>query len=649
VTRPMLQPFVQGRLDLRSRVVMPPILDRLGSQDGYVTEQLIRFYADRVEGGVALAIIGGMAISEAAKYRPGGLHIYDDTYILGLSRLAEAIHHAGAKIGVQLQHAGRMVADPPQPRNRTLGPSSLVDTLTGKPVEALSTSEIAEIVQAFAAAAQRARRAGFDHLEVHGSHGYLPSAFLSPFTNRRDDAYGGSVTARARLICEIVEAVREAVGNSMTVGVRLNGADLLEGGVTLDDTILHARLLAERGVDVFHISGGTPDVFDREFPSGFEDPGCYRGFARAVRQATGLPVIAVGRINTPAVADEVLSSGDADLVAIGRGLIADPSLVRAAASYRDQTIRPCIACNVCVDKEPGPFPATPCSVNYFAGREAALPGLPGPVAAARHVLVVGAGPAGLEAARVAAERGHRVKVIEQRERVGGQMGIAGRLSHKVDFARWIDYAHRSAEIAGAEFRLGRVLDRDEAAAIKPDFAILATGALPGDLDIPTAEGARVVQAIEVLDGRESVGERVIVIGASRIGLVVAEHLAVPERQLTIIEPGTKIADEMGYTFKKGFVRRLSNRGVAIETRSRAIRIGRGFVQFIKDDYLVPGRSELVERPVDTVVLALERRVNISPAAILREAGIPFVAVGDCVEPRRIINAVHEAARAAILL
>ncbi|MDB5557113.1 MAG: NemA3 [Enterovirga sp.] len=631
--------------------MIPPILDRLGSQDGYVTEQLIRFYADRAEGGVALAIIGGMAISEAAKYRPGGLHIYDDTYVPGLARLADAVHAAGSKVGVQLQHAGRMVADPPQPGNRTLGPSALLDTLTGKPVDGLSTGEIAAIVGAFGAAALRARRAGFDHIEVHGSHGYLPSAFLSPFTNRRDDAYGGSAEARARFICEIVGAVRDAVGDDLTVGVRLNGADLLEGGVTLEHTLVQARLLAGRGVDVFHISGGTPDVFDREFPSGFYEPGCYRGFARAVRDATGLPVITVGRINSPAVADEVLEAGDADLVAIGRALIADPAFVRKAAAGQDERIRPCIACNVCVDKEPGPFPPTPCSVNHGAGREAALAGLPPRVSdgAAKHVLVVGAGPAGLEAARVAAERGHRVTVVEKCAAVGGQMAVVCKLSHKVDFATWLRYAHAAAEEAGAQFRLRTELDREILASLRPDHAILATGARPGSLDIPGADRPEVVQALDVLDGHASVGRRVVVIGATRVGLVVADHLAASERQVTILEPGSEIAAEMGYTFKKGFVRRLSNQGVVVETRSRILQIGDGWVQFLKEGYLLPGRSELVERPADTVVLALERHPETRPAAILQDAGIPFVAVGDCHEPRRIINAVHEAARAAILL
>lgn len=651
MARPMLHPFVRGRLNLRSRVIIPPILDRLGSQDGHVTEQLIRFYADRAQGGVALAIIGGMAVSEFAKYRAGGLHIYDDTYIPGLSRLAASIHGAGAKIGVQLQHAGRMVADPPQPGNRTLGPSNTVDTLTGRPVEGISTDEIADIVQAFAAAAQRAKRAGFDHIEVHGSHGYLPSAFLSPFTNKREDAYGGSAAGRARFICEIVEAVRSAVGDAMTIGVRLNGADLVEGGVTLDQTLVQARMLAERDIDVFHISGGTPDVFDREFPSGFDGPGCYRDFARAVREATGLPVITVGRVNSPAVADEIISSGDADLVAIGRALIADPAFVRSAATGDDAGIRPCIACNVCVDKEPGPFPPTPCSVNYRAGREAALDETAEVISAdrAKKVLVLGAGPAGLEAARVAAARGHLVTVIERQDRVGGQMAIAGKLSHKVDFARWIRYAHNAARAAGVEFRLGAGADCVALTAVKPDVAILATGARPGVLDVPVAENAQVVQAIGVMDGTASVGRRVVVIGATRIGLIVAEHLEALSHRVTVIEPGAKIAEEMGYTFKKGLVRRLSNYGVVIETRSSPTRIGEGFIQFIKEDYLLPGRRELVERPVDTVVLALERQPDIAAATMLSDAGIPFVAVGDCVEPRRIINAVHEAARAATLL
>lgn len=648
MTRPMMKPFAAGRLSFRSRVVMPPILERFASADGYVTEQQCRFYSDRVRDGVGLAIIGGMAVSNWAKYRPGGLHVYDDSYIAGLKRLAETVHAAGAKVGAQLQHAGRMVADPPQPGNRTAGPSSMADTLlSDHGVVGLTIQEIEGVVRDFASAAARVREAGFDVVEIHASHGYLLSAFLSPFTNLRNDAYGGDVQRRARLLCDIVDAVRATMSETMALCVRLNGTDFVTGGTTLEDTIEHARLLAARGIDLIHITAGTPDVFDHEFPLGFSEPGCYRSFARAVRDDTGVPTIVVGRINTPAVADDIIASGDADLVAIARALIADPDFVRKAAAGADSEIRPCIGCNACVDKEPGPFPATPCSVNYLAGRETFIPITQASVR--KRVLIVGAGPAGLEAARVAARRGHVVTVVERSGAVGGQMAIAGGLSHKKDFARWIRYAEADALSAGAAIRLGTELTPSLVEDVRPDFAILATGAEPGVLDIAGAELPHVVQAIDILRGRCTPGRRVVIVGATRIGLVTAEHLAGHGHAVAVVEAGTEIAAEMGYTFKKGLVRRLSEKGVVIETGTRVLRTGPGFIQILKKGYLVGGRSELADRPVDTIVVATQRHPVRDASAQLDSAGIPWVAVGDCVEPRRIINAIHEASRAASLL
>jgi 2,4-dienoyl-CoA reductase-like NADH-dependent reductase (Old Yellow Enzyme family)/thioredoxin reductase len=647
MVRPMLEPFGQAPFALRSRVVLPPMLDRLGSPDGHVTEQLCRFYAERAEGGVGLAIIGGMAVSELAKYRPGGLHIYDDIYLPGLRRLTEALHRAGAKAGVQLQHAGRMVADPPQPGNRTLGPSSLTDALTGKPVEGITVAEIGDVVRSFTDAAARARAAGFDHVEVHASHGYLPSAFLSPFTNRRNDDYGGDTARRARLTCEIVAAIRRDVGDTMTIGVRINGTDFVDGGSTLEDSIAQCRLIAAQGVDLFHVSAGTPDAFDQEFPLGYEEPGCYRHLARAIREATGLPVITVGRINTPATADEIIASGDADLVAIGRALIADPAFVRKAAAGAENAIRPCIACNVCVDKEPGPFPPTPCSVNALAGREALVE--IAPAREARRVLVVGAGPAGLEAARVAAQRGHEVVVIDRAAQAGGQMAIAATLHHKTDFGRWLRYALSAAEEAGASFRFGTPLDREQIERFRPDAAFLATGAVPAALDVPGAELPHVLQAVDVLRDAPVLGREILVVGATRIGLITAEHLAREGHRVTVLEPGADVAAEMGYTFKKGVFRRLAAHGATIMPRSRVLRIRAGRVQVSHDGILSPTRSEIVDRPADHVILALERRPNRAGASLLEDTGIPWTGIGDCLEPRRIINAVHEGARAAMAL
>lgn len=482
----LFEPIALRGVDIPNRIVMPPMTTRLATPEGVVTPELIRYYVARAEGGAGLVTVEMCSPEPAGRHRSGEIGILDDRFLPGLRELTSQLKAAGARTAIQIGHAGGHTREdvtgvPP------VAPSSLphevqeVDVRTVVPLE-LSRGGIRVVVDAFAGAAERAKRAGFDVVEIHGAHGYLIAQFLSPLDNRRRDEYGGSLRNRARFALEVIQACRERVGDYPLI-FRFSADEYAPGGLTLDEAREIAPWFVEAGADALHVTGGCyrsrPSGALMIPPMGYPEA-TFLHLARAIKARVTVPVIAVGRLHDPTLAERLVVEGQADMVALGRQLIADPEWPRKVREGRLDEIRPCVACNTCVDgmREGARLQ---CLVNPLSARETEFELRPAD--RARSVLVVGGGPAGMEAARVLALRGHRVMLAERGRELGGQLRLAAKapIFQNVEtdapvLLRLVDYLARQLEKAGVDVRLGRAVTTDLVRELRPDIVVLATGA-----------------------------------------------------------------------------------------------------------------------------------------------------------------------------
>lgn len=658
----LFSPLTINRLQLANRIVMPAM--HLGyTPQGKVTDQLVAFYAQRAQGGAGLIIVGGCVISPLAG-GPDFISLKDDSDVEGMGRLARAVHDHGAAIGAQLYHAGAYV-HPMQIGGATpMSASEFVSPFTRQPTRAMSLEDIGQVQEQFAAAARRAREAGFDLVEILGSAGYLVCQFLSPKTNQRQDDYGGSLENRMRFGLEVIARVREAVGPEMAVGIRIAGHDFVPGSHTNAEAVRFARACQEAGVDYINVTGGwhetkVPQLSPEVPPAGLSY------LAREVRRAVSVPVCASNRINTPDLAEEVLARGDADLVCIGRGLIADPEFPLKARQGGAGLVRRCIACNQgCFDQILVQKPVI-CAVNPRAGHEEEPPEAPADNPGL--VAVVGGGPAGCEAALAAARRGHQVVLFEQDSALGGQPRWYGAPLHKPDFATLARYHARALALAGVEVRLGERAEARMLAELEPRAVILASGAQPLVPEIPGARGEGVVTAWDLLQGKARARGDCLVIGGGAVGLETALFLArrgalTPEQahfltlfraetpevidrlvaqgsgRVTVLEMLPKLGQGIGRSTRWIVFGLLKRFGVETHTKAQVQRIEPGVVTA-----LVEGEERRFE--ADTVVLACGNRPEDALAAQLTELGLRVITVGDAAGAGSLLEAVAQGYRA----
>ena len=636
----LFEPGKIGRMELANRLVMPAMGNNYGSEDGYVTERLIDYYEERAKDGPGL-IITEMVCTESPLGRRGShqLCIDDDSYIEGLSRLTQYIHNCKRKMAIQICHAG-ILAGTRDLGLLPVGPSP-VDNVGGQKGRELTADEIEVVINNFVKAALRGKKANFDGIEVHAAHGYLLAQFLSSAWNKRRDDFGGTVRNRARILTEIISRIRLEVGKNYPVWCRTNGKEYgIEHGLTIHEAKEIARLAEKAGCDAIHVSAFGYGAYYGYNRAGMGNPGGNLAeLAAEIKRVVTVPVIAVGKINLN-LGEQLVGESKADFIAIGRGQIADPNMIKKAAEGSFDEIRPCISCNVCVDDLIGTDTSLHCSVNASVGKEREYQIKP--AQKTKRVLVVGGGPGGMEAAIVTALRGHVVTIIEKEPQLGGKLILAAIPPYKNEIQLFSDYLIARIKKSVIKVKLGKVVDGHAVKEFKPDAVILATGATPLVPKIRGIKNKRVVFAEDVLAGKET-GQRVVIIGGGLVGCETAEFLAEKGKTVTIIEMLNEIAVGVNISFKIGLINRLTAGGVTMFTGAKCQAINEKYVMVTAKD----GKEQAIE--ANSVVLSVGAKPNIKLFKALKDLVPEIHLVGDCVEPRRIIDAVSDGHRIGLLI
>lgn len=517
----LFSPLKIGKLELKNRILMPAI-HLMYNMDGYANERFNAFYWRRAEGGAALIVVGGCRFDEYGG-SPGMMSLQDDSFIPGYQEFTEGMHARGAKVGVQLYHAGAYAHSIANDGREALAPSAVFSRFTKEMPREITQNEIKTVIEKWAAAAARAKEAGFDLVEISASAGYLISQFLSPKTNLRTDEYGGSWENRTRFPLEVVAAVRKAVGEDFPICFRIAGSDLVPGSNTNEDAVAFAKLLEASGVDFINVTGGWHESVIPQL-TGDLPRGGFSYLAAAVRDAVRIPVAASNRINDPGLAEKILALGEADMVSIGRPLIADPNWPKKAEGGESRLIRHCVSCNQgCLAKT---FFAQPveCLVNVEAGLEfEAVQHAPAEMP--KNILVVGAGPAGCEFAIRAAQRGHRVTIWEKSSRIGGQVLWAAAPHAKREFLAYVSYLQNILQMLGVTLVLNMDASVEAVQAAGFDTVITATGSSPSTLRLPGKDTIPVYSAHDIFEGKAIAGRNVVIVGGGAVGCECADFLA----------------------------------------------------------------------------------------------------------------------------
>ena len=642
-----------GNVKIRNRGAMMPMATDLADKDGIATPRLIRYYQRRAQGGIGLIVNEYTGVDDVDSIPSiHNLRAARDYHISELEKLTDAVHLYGARIFAQIHHGGA-TSNPAFTGRQNIAPSA-VPIADGRPVpREMTLEDIKRVEGKFVDAAVRCAKAGYDGVELHGAHGYLIAQFFSKYYNRRTDEYGGSVENRCRFVAEIIAGIRERLGRGFPVTLRMCGDEMtpVEGFLSLEEGVEIARYLEGCGLDAISISCGSARNGDANCEPFSYRTGWKWHVGRAYKEALSIPVIATGTVKTPEDAEAMLEQGVCDFVGLGRSQLADPDFMNKARAGRADEIRGCIGCLYCRERVLGKALPIRCAVNAQAAREDELGELPAVPAgsAGRVVAVVGGGPAGMEAARVAALRGYHAVLFERAQELGGTLNIADKTPFKEKLMRLGATMARQCEVAGVEVRLGAEVTPAQVAELEPAAVIVACGATPKvPVDVPGIDGAHVCTAEDVITGAAEPTGKVAVIGGGLTGLEAAEVLLERGLEVTIVGRAPMLGRNVFGAILNDQLSRVLPAGATALTGSclEEVREGSIVVRAVAD-------GALSEVAADWVVLALgvkPRRDVVEAFESAPElAGVPVVAAGDAARAGRVAEAVRGGFEAAFAL
>ena len=625
----LFTPAKIGSLELKNRCIMAPMSAALANPDGTVSDGLIAYFVARAKGGM------GLIMTEYAFVQPNGrssdhqISVAEDSMIPGLARLAEAVHENGAKICLQLQHGGRRSCV------ESTAPSPIPFDKGHPTPRVLTTAEVYKLVDDFVAGAVRAKKAGYDMVEVHCAHGYLLNDFVSPRANRRVDEFGGSMEGRARAAVMIIRGIKEACGADYPVSVRLSGEELVTDGNRKRDAAAMAQLFEEAGADLINVSCGVNGVGYGIAPAA-KETGHNVEAAEEIHRVVDCAVSVAGRINEPEYAEAILRAGKAEFVSFGRALFADPEFANKAMEGREEEICPCVGClQRCYGSYGHGGVYRSCMVNPFAMRETTMKLEPAEVK--KKIVVVGAGPAGMEAAWTAAGRGHAVTLYEKEASVGGQFQIAAMPPHKQLLARAITYYYRMCQKYGVEMHFNTEADKALILAQKPDAVILATGGTPIRPRIPGMEEVQTLYGSEVLMGAPLKGDRCLVIGGGSQGAETADYLGQLGYEAAVVEMRDGIALDDAEATRRMLLERFAQNHVQCYTGATVKHVYADGVDYEKDGEIKSLRG------YDNIIISIGVRSFNPLEEQLKGEAAQVITIGDASEAKNAVNALYVAA------
>jgi 2,4-dienoyl-CoA reductase-like NADH-dependent reductase (Old Yellow Enzyme family)/thioredoxin reductase len=613
---------------------MPGLASFLIENDGSYSDETIEHYRLRAAGGPSMVIVEAHGVAPEGIVSRHQARIYDDSFISGLSRIAAVIKAEGSIPAIQIHHAGRQVPARIIKR-KPFAPSTLPCPAIKGDVEPLTIEGIQKIIRQFGDAAERSKQAGFELIEIHGAHGYLINQFLSRFSNIREDEYGKGIVGRARFAREIIREVRGRVGKDFPISFKISAQEFVPDGLTTEESISILRLIVAEGVDVVQVSAGNDATPEWICQPMFMKKACLVDSAEKIKAALkDIPIMVVGRINDPLIAEEIISAGKADLVCMGRGLLADPELPRKAHEGRLEDIRICIACNTCMQSifRKGRIE---CLVNPSLGREKEME--IHPTNSPKKVMVIGGGPGGLNVACTLAKRGHSVSLYEKESILGGQLVLGSVSVYKKELLHLIEFLKKQIEKCNVTCHMNSEVNIDMIKEINPDVVVIATGSIPYKPPVDGINLPIVVTVPEVFNGAKAVRKDAIIIGGGATGCEVALELSERGIPVTIVEQLPNIGTQIEAITKKIILEKLKKNNVRILTEHRLSKVSEDGVHVTDKD------GNHVSLKGDRVIIAVGNKPNNSLFEQVKQIGKEVYQIGDCLEVRSAKEAIYEGA------